>query len=135
MHKFGHPRKKVRVLLEKLGMWKDLKDLVGAVRLQLIDPTIMLAEKISAEELQNPQLVSHDSICWRARAMWKAFGTNGWYISVNVGKADKQVAFSNDDNVFAQHFQEQCQHFENLNSEEKLYRTAQFILNSYYLRI
>ena len=87
-------------------MWKDLKDLVGAVRLQLIDPTIMLVEKISAEELQNPQLVSYDSICRRARAMWKAFGTNGRHISVNVVKADKQVSFSNDDNVFAQHFQD-----------------------------
>ena len=86
------PKKKVRVLLEKLELWKDLKDLVGAVRLQLIDPTILLVEKISADELKNPQLVSYDSICRRARAMWKAFGTNGRQISVNAVKADKQVS-------------------------------------------
>jgi hypothetical protein len=112
------PKKKVRVLLENLELWTDLKDLVGAVRLQLIDPTILLVEKIDAGDLQNPQLVSYESICRRARAMWKAFGKDGRHIKVNSLATGKQVSLSNDDS-----FKQLGQAVENLTKEVSVLRT------------
>ena len=112
------PKKKVRVLLENLELWADLKDLVGAVRLQLIDPTIILVEKVDAADLQNPQLVSYEAICRRARAMWKAFGKDGRHIKVNSLATGKQVSFSNDDS-----FKQLGQAVENLTKEVSVLRT------------
>jgi hypothetical protein len=93
-----NPERKIRTVLELFRLWEDLKVTVDTIRFAMTDPSAVLVDHISNDDLTNPHLFSCAKICRRAKAVWKSYASSDKDVRLKINRGAAQESSSTDDN-------------------------------------